>query len=293
MERDDEVSQELAVQSLGMPEKGMLDVEASRAIAQIQSQMVMAKRFPRDENAAIARIKAAAGRRRLAEQSAYEYKRGGSRISGPSIRAAEVVGQAWGNLSMGVTELKRDEVKGESTMMAYCLDLETNVMKTITSIVPHNRDTQGGKKRLTDDRDVYETGMNNGSRRLRNCILATIPGDVMDDFMIACDQTLSKDPEPIAKRILAMLPAMEQVGVTKAMVENTLGCKAEAISERQLAQLRRQYQSLKDGFAKPADFFKTPVIEGTKDLNAFVKAGGKPKVENPDPATGPMFSEES
>lgn len=253
----------------------MVDVEAARAVAQIQGAMTIAKKFPRDESVAIARIKQAAGRRRLAEQAEYEYTRGGSKVSGPSIRAAEAVAQAWGNLDMAVVELNRDSVKGESLAMAYAVDLETNTWKHVTFTVPHSRDTKAGSKRLTESRDVYETVMNAGSRRLRNCILAVIPGDVMEEFVEECNRTLSKDAVPLAQRIPAMLKSMEEVGVTRAMIEHQYGCKAEALSERQLGQLRRIFQSIKDGFGKVEDYFKMPGGEATgkgSELNQKVKA---------------------
>lgn len=255
-------------------EKSLMDVETAKAVAQIQGAMAVAKRFPRDEVQAVNRIKQAAQRRRLAEQAEYEYKRGGSLVSGPSIRAAETLQQCWGNMMSGITEVKRDSLKRESTMLAYAGDLETNTWKFLEFTVPHVRDKSDGAVALNSSRDVYERTMNDGSRRLRNCILAVIPGDVTDSFLEECDKTLSKSDTPLKDRIAAMLKAMEEVAVTRAMIENTFGCKADAITERQLSQLRRIYQSLKDGFGTVTDYFKVPQDHGGKasDLNSRVKA---------------------
>lgn len=269
-------------------EKSMMDVEVARAIAQIQGSMTVAKKFPRDEDMAIARIKQAAGRRRLAEQAEYEYSRGGNKIVGPSIRAAEAVAQAWGNMNMGVVELSRDPIKGESSAMAYAVDLETNTWKHVTFSVPHTRDTKQGSKRLSESRDVYETVMNNGSRRLRNCILAVIPGDVMEEFIDECNKTLSKQDTPLATRIAMMLKAMEEEGVTRAMIENQYQCKAEAITERQVAQLRRIYQSIKDGFGTVTDYFKAPAPDAlgkANELNNKLKQTAGPVIK-PNPNVG-------
>lgn len=269
-------------------EKSMVDVEVARAVAQIQGSMTIAKKFPRDENMALSKIKQAGGRRRLAEQAEYEYARGGNKIVGPSIRAAETVAQAWGNIDMGVIELNRDSVKGESLAMAYAVDLETNTWKHVTFSVPHTRDTKQGSKQLKDARDVYETVMNAGSRRLRNCILAVIPGDVMDEFIHTCNQTLAKQDTPLVNRINEMHAAMKEFDVSQPMIENKMQCKMGALTERQLAQLRRIYQSLKDGFGSVNDYFTTPTNEpGGKgaELNNKLKASMGPKItskENPD-----------
>lgn len=57
----------------------------------------------------------------------YQYLRGGTKVTGPSIRLAEVLAQNWGNLSFGVKELEQRD--GESIAMAYTWDLETNVTR--------------------------------------------------------------------------------------------------------------------------------------------------------------------
>lgn len=275
-------------------EKGLMDVAASRAVAQVQYAFMSAKRFPRDEMQSMNRIKQAAQRRKLAEAAEYEYKRGGSLVSGPSIRAAEAIKQAWGNIISGVTEVKRDPIKGESTMMAFAGDLESNTWKFIEFSVPHVRDKSDGAVALKSSRDVYERTMNDGARRERNCILAVVPGDVTETFLEECNKTLSKSDAPLKDRIVAMLKAMEEVAVTKAMIENTFGCKAEAITERQLSQLRRIYQSLKDGFGTVTDYFRVPQDHGGKasDLNQRVKAAN-PNVKGADSTVEKATSQDS
>lgn len=257
-------------------DKTLMDVEAARAVAQVQGSMAIAKRFPRNEAQAMSRLISAAQRRGLAEKAMYEYPKGGTQVVGPSIRAAEAISQAWGNIISGVTEVKRDSQKKESTMLAYAGDLETNTWKFLEFSVPHTIDTRNGPKELTSSRDTYERTMNDGSRRLRNCILSVIPGDVVESFLQECDRTMSKDPVPLADRIVNMVEAMKEIGVTKAMIEQTFGCKVEAITERQISQLRRTYQAIKDGFGAVGDYFKVSAKEGkAAELNNVVKGGQK------------------
>jgi hypothetical protein len=234
----------------------LLDVDSARAVAQIQGAMAIAKRFPRDENQALNRITAAAKRQRVAEQAEYEYSKGGTSVSGPSIRAAEVVSQAWGNMISGISEVKRDMDKKESVMLAYAADMETNNWKFLEWTVGHTIDTRAGAKALSSGRDIYERVMNDGSRRLRNCIIAVIPGDVMDHFTEECNRTLSSGSIPLKIRLGEMIKAMEPLGVTQAMIEDKMGCSYGSLTERQLTQIRRVYQSLKDGFGVVSDYFK-------------------------------------
>jgi len=62
------------------------DASQQREIAEVQAAMVIAKRFPRDPIEAMDRILHACTRSTLAESALYSYSRGGSDITGPSIR---------------------------------------------------------------------------------------------------------------------------------------------------------------------------------------------------------------
>ena len=147
-----------------------VDVAQTRAAQEVQAAMVVAKKFPRDTIAAERRILDACKRPALARAAAYEYQRGGGTITGPSIRLAEVAAQAYGNLDFGIIEL--EQRNGESSVMAYAWDLETNTRSTKVFTVKHERRVGRGDenaviKRLSDPRDIYEMVANNGARRLR------------------------------------------------------------------------------------------------------------------------------
>jgi len=69
----------------------LTSVDQARAIAEVQAAMVVARMNPRDEMRAYQRIVMACKRKSLAEQASYAYPRGGKKITGPSIRLAEVI----------------------------------------------------------------------------------------------------------------------------------------------------------------------------------------------------------
>ena len=145
--------------------EGAVTIESSRAVAEAQGKLVIAKNFPRDEVEAYAKAMNACKRKSLAKNATYSYPRAGSTISGPSIRLAEELARCWGNIDFGIKELSQKE--GESEMMAYCWDTETNTISSQTFVVAHLRDTKNGSQKLTTQRDIYENNANMAGRRLR------------------------------------------------------------------------------------------------------------------------------
>ena len=57
----------------------------SRQAQEVQAAMVIAKKFPRDEVESYNRIMQSCKRKSLAESAMYEYPRGGTKVTGPSI----------------------------------------------------------------------------------------------------------------------------------------------------------------------------------------------------------------
>lgn len=230
----------------------------SRQAQEVQAAMVVAKKFPRDENLAYSKIMNACQRKSLAEQACYEYKRGGTKVEGASIRLAEALARSWGNMDYGIIEL--EQKKDKSEMMAYCWDLESNTRITRIFSVKHWRDTKSGGYALTDSRDIYEITANLGARRMRACILQALPGDIVDVAVEQCKNTLKGAyKEPLADRIRTMLTAFEKdFQVTKDMLENYIGCKSEVFSENDFVRLRNVYKSLRDGMTSREEMFDIP-----------------------------------
>ena len=71
------------------PNAALVETESARAIQEVQAALVIGKKFPRDEKAALDRILNACTREGLAKGALYTYARGGADISGPAIRLAE------------------------------------------------------------------------------------------------------------------------------------------------------------------------------------------------------------
>jgi hypothetical protein len=272
---------ELALQKASVqPQNAAMMTTNSRYAADLQGMVYSAKQFPRDQFAAYQRIKQACERKSLAMIASYEYPRGGQKVTGPSIRLAEVVAQNWGNMTFGVVEL--EQKVGESTCMAYAWDIETNVRSEKIFTVKHERSTKQGPKKLDDSRDIYELVANMGARRQRACILAIIPKDVIDSAVEECDKTLAgKNSEPIIDRIKKMFDAFKAYGVTREMIEKRIGVGLDSFTEKDLLGLIKVFNSLKDGIGKREDFFdidKPPTVES--NIDAEFKAEQERKAES-------------
>lgn len=249
----------------------------TREAQEVQAAMVVAKRFPRDQRVAFDKIMEACTRPSLAEEATYEFSRSGSKISGPSIRLAESIAQAWGNIDFGFTEL--DRRNGVSTVRAYAWDLETNTRQSRDFAVKHQRDTKSGSYAITDERDIYEMIANQAARRVRNCILSLIPGDVIDAALRQCELTMKAQAQgvPIEKRREDMVSAFAEFNVTPEML--AAFCQKQSVDfldEADLKKLRRAYTSLRDGVVG-SDYFtnrmQTLAAENEQKAQQTAQAG--------------------
>lgn len=258
--------------------------DQQRAIAEVQAALMIARMNPRDPVAAMDRILNACTRPSLANAAVYTYSRGGSDVSGPSIRLAEAMAQSWGNIQFGLRELSQE--KGESTVQAFAWDVETNTRREITFQVPHVRYTRKGTYALEDPRDVYELVANQGSRRLRACILAIIPGDVTETAVAQCETTMHASADVSPEAIKKLISAFEQYGVTREQIEKRIQRRVDAIQPAQVVSLRKIYASLRDGMSAPGDWFDFAQPEKTsvKDIKEGAK---KAKQESAQADTKP------
>ena len=245
----------------------MTEAMNTRETAQIQSMMVIAKRFPRNEKMILDRILNDCQRSSLAEKALYSYARGGTEITGPSIHLAKAIAKRWGNMTSGVVEL--EQRNGESVCEAFALDLESNYKESKTFTVPHVRITKKGSYRLEDPRDIYELVANNGSRRERACILSVIPGDIVDYAVEQCISTLRTQADTSPENVKRMCDKFHSdFGVTKEQIEKRIQRRIDTITPAQLVNLRNIYNSLKDGMSQPGEWFESIQDEGASSSPA-------------------------
>jgi hypothetical protein len=247
--------------------QGTVAIEASRAIAEAQGKLVIAKRFPRDEVAAYNKVAQACQRKGVAEKAFYKYSRGGSSVEGPTIRFAEELARCWGNIDYGIKELSQDD--GKSEMQAYAWDLETNAMSVQNFTNPHIREVGGKAKVLTSQRDIYEINANMGARRLRARILAILPADLVEMAIRECKATLAgRNDEPLIDRVKKMIVQFSKLGVSQEQIERRLKRKVETMTAEDFVDYVGIYNAIKGGESKIAEWFAAEP-EATELTNAL------------------------
>lgn len=281
-------------------------VEQSRAVAEVQAAVVVAQQRPRDTTRALGAMREATGIGFLADRAFFRYSRGGSQVTGPSVHLARELARCWGNIDYGHKELARDDERGQSEMLAFAWDLETNARSEVTFIVPHARDVKGGPKRLTEMRDIYENNANNAARRLRECIFAVLPVWFTEEAKELCRKTLEHGGgKPLAQRAADCVAAFETIGVVRAQLERKIGRAADGWIAEDVAALGIIYKSIRAGETSKDEEFPReegdPVRAVAPDADAFERASAGVKETAPkatekeparaDPETGEVTSE--
>jgi hypothetical protein len=268
-------------------------VASAGEIARVQAQLVFAAQVGRNPRVAVDNMLTEFQIPELAQVSLYQYARGGSSITGLSIRAAEAIAVAWGHMDFGMRELEQRH--GESTVEAYAWDFVTNVRRSITFRVPHYRDTREGRKKLEDSRDIYEMVANQASRRIRACILAVIPRHVQEAVEKQIANTMQATFEITPEYLKKWLDAFKKYGVTKEQIEKRIQRSYDSITPAQMMGLVNIYNSLKDGIGTVSDFFEVAAPAGDKAQTlagkaaaAAAEADAKDAAPEAEPAEGSL-----
>lgn len=234
--------------------QGTIAIEASRAIAEAQGKLVIAKRFPRDEVQSYAKAMEACQRPTMAAKAFYSFPRGGQTVEGPTIRFAEELARCWGNIDYGIKELSQDD--GKSEMQAYAWDLETNAQSVQNFTNPHQREQGRKMVTLTSQRDIYENNANMATRRLRSRILAILPAWFVEDAIAECKKTLAgQNDTPLIDRVKKMIVQFAKLGVTQEMIEKRLKRKVDTMTSDDFVEYVGIYNAVKGGESKIADWF--------------------------------------
>ena len=240
--------------------QGTVAIEASRAVAEAQGKLVIAKRFPRDEIASYAKAMEACRRPEMARTAFYSYPRGGQTVEGVTIRFAEELARCWGNVDYGIKELSQDN--GKSEMQAYAWDLETNTQSVQNFTNPHKREKTDKKTRavimedLVSQRDIYENNANMATRRLRARILAILPAWLVEESIAECKKTLAGSNDvPLIDRVRKMVSQFAKFGVSQEQIERRLRRKIDSMTADDFTEYVGIYNAIKGGESKVSEWF--------------------------------------
>lgn len=241
--------------------------------AEVDIQIATAKQYPRDINASLNKIATYAMMdKETAEDCFYILRRqdangNSSVIEGLSVRMAEIIAGAWGNLRVQTRIIGND---GRMiTAQAICHDLETNF--AVSKEVKRRITTKSGKT-YSEDMQVV-TGNAAASIAFRNAVLAVIPKAITKRVInevkqVALGQAI--DVETARKNCLANFA---KAGVNESMICQYLGIKSIAeIDKERLFELRATWNAIREGTTTVQETFIQPAIEAKAQAAAEKKS---------------------
>jgi hypothetical protein len=245
-------------------EEGSQEVQSMTTLdvlnrSEIDIAIATAKRYPRSITAA---KRDALTLATLDEETAatmfYALPRGGKRIEGPSVRLAEIIGHAWGNIRYGArtVEIGADHV----TAQGVCFDLEKNVQ---ASYEVRRRITDKHGRRYNDDM-INVTANAANSIALRQAIFKVIPYSLVKSIYEEARQAAIGKALTMEQRRARAFEWYAKLGVSEARVLTLLGHKAvEDVTIDDLVTLTGLKTALTDGETTVEEAFAdaTPVKE--------------------------------
>lgn len=240
--------------------------------AEIDRQISTAKAYPRSVKRFVSRAtELVTLNEGVAGSCIYSLPRGGKQLSGPSVRFAEMLASAYGNLRCGARVV--DEGETMITAQGVCHDLEANIAITFET---QRRITKKNGQRFDDDM-IAVTGNAANSIALRNAILRCIPKALWQSVYDAARKTAVGDTKTLTARRDGMLAKFGQLGVTKEQVFALLD--KPGIDDITLDDLERMigvFTAIKDGKAIE-EFFNPPQGDAKQKATEALKNASQPK----------------
>jgi hypothetical protein len=243
------------------------------ARAEIEGAMIIAKRFPRNEDNAFGRLLKSCSRPTFAGDAAYSFPRGNTDVTGPSVYLAKEAARLWGNIRYGMDVVIDDEERRVIRAWAWDVEANTRVSQDASfGKLIQRKGRNGGPTTWVkpDERDLRELTNKHGSIAVRNCLLSLLPSDLIEDALNKARATvrneISGDPDAARKMMVANFAMLNVSGDD---LQEFLGGPVAQATPDQMAQLRTIYKSVRDGnsawreYVKPKD--KPQTTTGTVD----------------------------
>lgn len=221
--------------------------------AEIDVQISTAKAFPRSLKMFQDRAMSMATLNEdIAAACSYALPRGGKSLEGPSVRLAEIVCSAYGNIRAGARVIAND---GKTiTAQGICHDLETN--NSVTVEVKRKITDKHGKT-FNEDMQVV-TGNAACAIAYRNAVFKVVPGALVQDVYERAKEVARGTAETLTKRRDKAVTYFRELGVKDAQICEVLGIKKiEDIDLDKLATLTGMRSAIKNGESTVKDLFET------------------------------------
>lgn len=235
--------------------------------AEVDIQIATAKSYPRDVQDALRRIKDIATLDSdTAEDCFYALRRQGSLIEGVSVRLAEIIAGAWGNLRVQTRIIGND---GRTiTAQGVCHDLETNLA---VSVEVKRSITDKYGKTYSNDMQVV-TGNAASAIAFRNAVLKVVPKAVTKRVINEVKDVAVGRSMDLESRRQNMLAYYAKIGVSEADILKYCGVKTPGeITGEMIFELSGLKNAIKEGTTTVQEVFKANVA----DVDAQAEAARK------------------
>lgn len=244
-------------------ETAIAAVEA-HAKASIIARVGMALERPRDMDVARDRLQKECARPRFAECARFSMPRGGTPVTGFSIRFAEEAIRALGNIHCEVLVISDDDA--QRIVSVRVTDLERNVTHEQPVVVPkyvERRSVPRGAEVIRmrvgadgqklyvirpSDEEMLQRQNSFVSRALRTQALRHVPGWLLDEceewIVRTQENAAAKDPDAERRRLI---DAFAKINVAPAALKEWLGHGLDVIEPAEVVDLRALYQAIADG----------------------------------------------
>ena len=239
--------------------------------SEIDIQVSTAKQYPRSIPDVLNKISTYATMDvETAADCFYVLRRNGSNgsntVEGLSVRMAEIIAGAWGNLRVQTRIVGND---GRTiTAQGICHDLETNVA---VSVEVKRRITDKYGKTYSEDMQVV-TGNAASAIAFRNAVLKVVPKAVTKRVIEGVKQVALGQSLDLETSRQKMLEYFAKLGVTKDMILDYLNLKkVEEIDKEAVFELRATANAIKEGTTTVQETFVKAANEKRQTENARKK----------------------
>ncbi len=229
--------------------------------SEVDMQVSTAKQYPRELSKVLNQIATYATMDvETASECFYVLRRGGNNggaaIEGLSVRMAEIIAGAWGNLRVQTRIIGND---GKTiTAQGVCHDLETNVA---VSVEVKRRITDRNGRTFSEDMQVV-TGNAASAIAFRNAVLKVVPKAVTKKVIAEVKQVALGQAIDLETSRRNCLANFAKVGVTEKMIFELFEIsKIEEIDKNHIFELKGLWNAIKEGDTTVQEVFVKPVEE--------------------------------
>jgi hypothetical protein len=232
--------------------------------AEVDMQVATAKQYPRNLQQVLSNIEFLATQdKETAESCFYALMRDGKRITGATVRLAEIISSCWGNIRSQATIIAND---GRTiTAKGTCWDLESNVAYSVEvrrKITDRNGNTYSEELQIVSANAACSVALRNA---VFKCVPQAITHKIQErikDVILGSEDTFEDTRQKALKHFI-------DLKVTKGQILKVLGReRVEHITRDDVFMLRGLVTAINDGDITLKQAFDPKRLPKKKGLSA-------------------------